>query len=204
MNRLPLPPISFDPAARNWAGAVSDAIAHLPELSIISTTDGPNTSGTSGSLGALAVDIGSSATRLWQKHSGSTSTSGWRPYSGSGSTGDFTVGGNLAVTGQVTGIFKIGTSVTTDASSGEVVLANNRQLRAANSGNTGSLGLLALNTGNQTQLNLNNARLNLANANTAATVGAAGGASALPATPAGYLNVQISGVQRKIPYYTDS
>jgi hypothetical protein len=35
----------------------------------------------------------------------------------------------------------------------------------------------------------------------ATTVGAAGGASALPATPQGYLRVLIGGTERKIPYY---
>jgi hypothetical protein len=37
---------------------------------------------------------------------------------------------------------------------------------------------------------------------TATTVGAAGGASALPATPVGYLIVNIAGTARKIPYFT--
>lgn len=37
---------------------------------------------------------------------------------------------------------------------------------------------------------------------TATTVGAAGGASALPATPVGYLSVTVNGTARKIPYYT--
>lgn len=37
---------------------------------------------------------------------------------------------------------------------------------------------------------------------TATTVGAAGGASALPATPVGYLIMNIGGTDRKIPYYT--
>jgi len=36
---------------------------------------------------------------------------------------------------------------------------------------------------------------------TAATVGAAGGASALPATPLGYIVIDVAGVARKIPYY---
>jgi hypothetical protein len=36
---------------------------------------------------------------------------------------------------------------------------------------------------------------------TATTVGAAGGASALPATPVGYLIMNIGGTDRKIPYY---
>jgi hypothetical protein len=41
----------------------------------------------------------------------------------------------------------------------------------------------------------------VSSATTATTVGAAGGASALPATPVGYLVVSINGTARKIPYY---
>ena len=40
-------------------------------------------------------------------------------------------------------------------------------------------------------------------ASTQTTVGAAGGASALPATPTGYLRISISGTIRKIPFYAD-
>lgn len=40
-------------------------------------------------------------------------------------------------------------------------------------------------------------------ATTASTVGAAGGASALPATPTGYLIVNIAGTNFKIPYYAN-
>lgn len=36
---------------------------------------------------------------------------------------------------------------------------------------------------------------------TSTTVGAAGGASALPATPSGYITVNIGGTDRKVPYY---
>lgn len=36
---------------------------------------------------------------------------------------------------------------------------------------------------------------------TASTVGAAGGASALPATPTGYLLINVNGTQKKVPYY---
>jgi hypothetical protein len=41
----------------------------------------------------------------------------------------------------------------------------------------------------------------LASPTTASTVGAAGGASALPATPTGYVVVKIAGTDRKLPYY---
>ena len=39
------------------------------------------------------------------------------------------------------------------------------------------------------------------NGPTQTTVGAAGGASALPATPTGYLRVEISGTEFVIPFY---
>jgi hypothetical protein len=43
--------------------------------------------------------------------------------------------------------------------------------------------------------------VSVSSATTATTVGAAGEASALPATPVGYLVVNINGTARKIPYY---
>jgi len=39
-------------------------------------------------------------------------------------------------------------------------------------------------------------------ATTRTTVGAAGGASALPATPTGYLIINVAGTERQIPFYT--
>lgn len=44
-------------------------------------------------------------------------------------------------------------------------------------------------------------RIEYVAANTATTVGAAGGASALPATPTGYLLIVIGGTNYKVPYY---
>ena len=51
------------------------------------------------------------------------------------------------------------------------------------------------------ELDLDSRQLVLTDALVATTVGAAGGASALPATPQGYWRVLIGGVERKIPYY---
>lgn len=50
--------------------------------------------------------------------------------------------------------------------------------------------------------NLGQSLLGFVNYPTQTTVGAAGGASALPATPSGYLPICISGTQVLIPYYT--
>lgn len=46
--------------------------------------------------------------------------------------------------------------------------------------------------------------LTLASPTTQTTVGAAGGASALPATPTGYLTVNIGNASYLIPYYAVS
>jgi hypothetical protein len=42
------------------------------------------------------------------------------------------------------------------------------------------------------------------NGDTQTTVGAAGGASALPATPKGYLDLTIGGVEYVVPFYLKS
>jgi hypothetical protein len=46
-------------------------------------------------------------------------------------------------------------------------------------------------------------KINFISANTATTVGAAGAASALPATPVGYLQITIAGTTYKLPYYNN-
>ena len=44
-------------------------------------------------------------------------------------------------------------------------------------------------------------RLYFSSGLTQTTVGSAGGASALPATPTGYIKVNVNGTQKKVPYY---
>ena len=39
---------------------------------------------------------------------------------------------------------------------------------------------------------------------TQTTVGAAGGATALPATPTGYIEILVNGVEKVLPYYDPS
>lgn len=56
-----------------------------------------------------------------------------------------------------------------------------------------TLGNTILGTDNTSQVRFNNIQ--------ATTVGAAGGASALPATPLGYITVNVNAVQCKIPFY---
>jgi hypothetical protein len=63
--------------------------------------------------------------------------------------------------------------------------------------------LIYEDSSNRLNLSLNNQQLILNDALVATTVGAAGGASALPAFPTGYWRVNIGGITRKFPYYTD-
>jgi hypothetical protein len=77
---LPPIPASVPAGMLSWARAVEAIVLALPNVSTISTSDGPNSSGLTGSLGDIAIDVGSSSTRLWQKHSASTSTVGWNAF----------------------------------------------------------------------------------------------------------------------------
>jgi hypothetical protein len=63
--------------------------------------------------------------------------------------------------------------------------------------------LIFEDSSNRLNLSLNTQQLILNDALVATTVGASGAASALPAQPAGYWRVNIGGITRKIPYYTD-
>ena len=65
------------------------------------------------------------------------------------------------------------------------------RLIASAGGASAGQGTLAINAGN----------LNFVGFTTASTVGVAGGASALPATPLGYIVIQINGTSVKLPYY---
>lgn len=56
-------------------------------------------------------------------------------------------------------------------------------------------------TNGQGKLNLFTKVLNFIGITTSTTAPSAGGAGALPATPLGYLVIQVNGVDRKVPYY---
>jgi hypothetical protein len=66
--------------------------------------------------------------------------------------------------------------------------------------NLGATNILEDSSG-KLEIDLDSRQLVLTDALVATTVGAAGGASALPATPQGYWRVLIGGIERKIPYY---
>lgn len=61
-----------------WARQVTDALNLLPNFSLSSTTDGPE-SYVTGDSGTILIDVGSSATTFWAKASGTT-TLGWKAF----------------------------------------------------------------------------------------------------------------------------
>jgi len=72
--RISAPPPAGGPDAL-WFQQVTDAINGLPNFSLSSTSNGPE-SYVTGDSGMLLIDVGSSATTLWFKESGTTTT-GW-------------------------------------------------------------------------------------------------------------------------------
>lgn len=94
------------------------------------------------------------------------------------------------------------TAIATAGQTGDLIQAKNSALTpiagitaAAIVYGNGLRTTAATPTGTGTQLSIGNT--------TAASVGAAGGASALPATPSGYLQIDIGGVKYKLPYFAN-
>lgn len=100
------------------------------------------------------------------------------------------------------GALLVGTLVVAGAANGDLILKNTGYLRGANVAGTNTLPLIRTTTTDRTEISANNLSLLFSNVVTTSTVGAAGGASALPATPLGYWRIQLAGVEVKIPYYT--
>ena len=67
--------LALDRTLREFA----DQINLFPNMSIISTSDGPE-SNFSGNSGDIIIDVGSSATTAWFKQAGSDSTVGWTEF----------------------------------------------------------------------------------------------------------------------------
>lgn len=74
--RVGRPPRTDNPALDAWLDQVADAINGVPDLTIVSGN--PNTSGITGGVGTLAVNILSSATqRVWVNVRGTSSGWSW-------------------------------------------------------------------------------------------------------------------------------
>lgn len=98
----------------------------------------------------------------------------------------------------------IGTTVNSGAGEYELVLPNAKNLRGLNAAGTSSLPLIGKDSSDRTVLGLDTKSLVLSSASTQTTVGAAGGASALPATPTKYLRVRESSTEYVVPLYAQA
>jgi hypothetical protein len=115
--------------------------------------------------------------------------------------------GNLGVTtGNITataGSVSAGTTVT----AGTGMTATTGNVTATAGDFIATAGGLTASVGTVSAANLTSTgtttvgTFNFSTTGTATTIGAAGGASALPATPLGYVIVKIGGTDRKIPFY---
>lgn len=72
----PPPANAGDPSFRLWAQQITDAVNLLPNFSLSSTSNGPN-SFVTGDSGTILIDVGSSATTFWFKRHGDNNMSGW-------------------------------------------------------------------------------------------------------------------------------
>ena len=78
----------------------------------------------------------------------------------------------------------------------QATLAEITTLRADTIQNDTSNGDITISTQGTGVIDLNTA--------TQTTVGSAGGANALPATPTGYIKIKIAGTMRVIPFYDEA
>jgi len=72
--RISQPPL-LSADFHRWALQVTNALNALNNVSIFSSADPPNTSGLTASVGDIAINIGSHASKLW--FSASSATNAW-------------------------------------------------------------------------------------------------------------------------------
>jgi hypothetical protein len=121
--------------------------------------------------------------------------------------------GNLGVTtGNITasaGSISAGTTLSagTTVTGGTGVIATTGDITSTAGNLVATAGGVNATSGTVSAANLTSTgtttvgTFNFSTTGTATTIGAAGGASALPATPLGYLIIKVGGTDRKIPYY---
>ena len=96
--------------------------------------------------------------------------------------------------GANTGALLVGTTVTTGAVIGNVVVPNNTNYMSVNAAGTGMVSLISAAVTNRTAIQCNSAILNFANSLTQAGTGAV----------VAYLRVQVNGVDRVIPVHAEA
>jgi hypothetical protein len=221
--RFTAPNVSTDPTnARTgdiWYNTVSNKLKSLLTTVVELVTTGVANTFTalqtfsagltvsSGTLTATAVTSNLGTTNTGTLTSGTTNTGTL------GVTGNATISGNFIgqsggatnfETGDANGSIELGktngTGTTPFIDFHAGATATDYDVRLIASGGTGVTGQGTLQmVGGRFNLQMPN--VNLVSIATAVTIGAAGGAAALPATPLGYIIIEIGGTQRKIPFY---
>jgi hypothetical protein len=102
--------------------------------------------------------------------------------------------GGITITPATNETLALGGLVT--AAEFQATLAEITTLRADTIQNDTSDGDISISTQGTGVIDLNTA--------TQSTVGSAGGANALPATPTGYIKIKIAGTMRVIPFYDEA
>lgn len=108
-----MPSSTGDAALDRTLSEFADQINLLPGMSIISTSDGPESS-YSGNSGDLVFDVGSSATTYWGKTSGDDSMVGWSAFQ----LGDDAVVAVTEVKGGSVSVANVSTTVVTHGMTG--------------------------------------------------------------------------------------
>jgi hypothetical protein len=176
------------------SGSLTTGTFAVGDLNIIA--DGTITSDTNGDIAIDPAGTGAIVLTGPITHTGTQTTTGQLNVDNlrlDGNTVSATSGGMTidAATGQnITFNKKI------IASNADISLIQATTVRADTIQNDTSDGDLSISTQGTGVIDLNTA--------TQATVGSAGGASALPATPTGYIKIKIAGTMRVIPFYDES
>lgn len=180
--------------AGNFAGEMTPASGIATYMTIRPNITSSGTGGWT-ALQILAADGGSgSGTRLQLSiGSGTTAMSVF-------ASGQVTSNGSLSGSSGLESCFSITNTLNQSGTAGYNSLRINNTETATGSGAKRAIHILR--NGSFTFAVMNDGKFEIATGNITTTVGAAGGASALPATPLGYISaVTEAGTNIKIPYY---
>jgi hypothetical protein len=179
------------------SGSLTTGTFAVGDLNIIA--DGTITSDTNGDIAIDPAGTGAIVLTGPITHAGTQTTTGQL------NVDNLRLDGNVlsATSGSITltpadgqNVTVSGTNVKLTAAEANFTLMEATTVRTDALQNDTSDGDLSISTQGTGVIDLNTA--------TQATVGSAGGASALPATPTGYIKIKIAGTMRVIPFYDES
>ena len=179
------------------SGSLTTGTFAVGDLNIIA--DGTITSDTNGDIAIDPAGTGAIVLTGPITHAGTQTTTGQLNVDNlrlDGNTVSATSGGITLSPAAGQNVAVGGTNVKLTAAEANFTLMEATTVRADAIANDTSDGDLSISTQGTGVIDLNTA--------TQATVGSAGGASALPGTPTGYIKIKIAGTMRVIPFYDES